>query len=291
MTGPPPSDRVGLGWRGELSAGILQHLDAIDVLEVIAEDGWLASRRQAEVLAELSRLRPLLLHGVTLGLASASPVAGWRLDRLARLVDRVRPEAWSEHLAFVRAGGVEIGHLAAPPRCSATVDGAAANIERAARVVGSRPMMENVATLIDPPGSTLDEPAWLQQVLAATGAGLLLDLHNLHANALNFGHDPLALLQRLPLQRVALVHVAGGGWIEHAGVAPRWLDDHVHAVPEPVYGLLQALAAAVPQPLTVVLERDGRYPAFSELLAELRRVRDALARGRAQRAAAWRAAA
>ncbi|MEN9627255.1 MAG: hypothetical protein RJA10_482 [Pseudomonadota bacterium] len=281
MTGP---DRVGLGWRGELAAGIFEHLSALDVLEVIAEDGWHTGRREAAALADLARARPLMLHGVTLGLASCSPVAGWRLDRMARLVERVQPEAWSEHLAFVRAGGVEIGHLAAPPRCAATVEGAVANVSRAARVVGAAPLLENIATLIDPPGSTLDEPAWVGQVLRGAGAGALLDLHNLHANALNFGHDPVRMLHRLPLERVAVVHVAGGGWIEHAGVAPRWLDDHVHAVPEAVFVLLQALAAAVQQPLTVVLERDGRYPAFGTLLAELQQARDALARGRAQQA-------
>src|SRR5258707_10445676 len=31
-------DRFGLGWRPELAAGILAHLDRIDLIEVIAED-------------------------------------------------------------------------------------------------------------------------------------------------------------------------------------------------------------------------------------------------------------
>ena len=105
------TDRVGLGWRGELAAGIFEHLDQIDTLEVIAEDWFQAPRREAAALAELARLRPLALHGVTMGLAACEAVANWRLERMARLVDRVRPVAWSEHLAFVRAGGVEIGHL------------------------------------------------------------------------------------------------------------------------------------------------------------------------------------
>lgn len=276
-------DRVGLGWRGELAAGIFEHLAAIDVLEVIAEDWWHAGRREAAALADLARARPVMLHGVTLGLASCSPVAGWRLDRLARLVDRVQPEAWSEHLAFVRAGGVEIGHLAAPPRCAASVEGAVANVSRAAQVVGALPLLENVATLIEPPGSTLDEPAWVRQILAGTQAGGLLDLHNLYANAVNFRRDPQGLLLAMPLDRVAVVHIAGGCWFEQPGAAPRWLDDHLHDVPDAIFALLETLARAVPQALTVVLERDGRYPDFGELLAQLQRARDALARGRAAR--------
>lgn len=31
-------DRFGLGWRPELAAGILTHLDRIDIVEVIADD-------------------------------------------------------------------------------------------------------------------------------------------------------------------------------------------------------------------------------------------------------------
>ena len=284
-------DRVGIGWRGELAAGIFEHLDAIDVLEVIAEDWWHAPRREAAALAELARLRPVMLHGVTLGLASSAPVQGWRLDRLARLVERVQPVCWSEHLAFVRAGGVEIGHLAAPPRCAATVDGALANLAQAARTVGRLPLMENIATLIDPPGSDLDEAAWVGAILTESGARALLDLHNLYANAWNFGRDPLALLHAMPLHRVDVVHVAGGCWIERDGTAPRLLDDHLHDVPDAIWALLEALAFAVPQPLTVVLERDGRYPAFGELLAQLQQARAALARGRAAQALAQRQAA
>jgi uncharacterized protein (UPF0276 family) len=276
-------DRVGLGWRGELAGGIFEHIAAIDVLEVIAEDWLHASRREAAALAELGRVRPLTLHGVTLGLAASEAVAPWRLDRLARLVAQVQPESWSEHLAFVRAGGVEIGHLAAPPRTEATVACAVANIARAARVVGALPLMENIATLIDPPASTMGEAEWVGAITDQAGTGLLLDLHNLLANALNFGLEPEALLQALPLHRVATVHLAGGRWLAPPGLRAVLLDDHLHDVPGEVYELLESLARSVPQPLTVLLERDGNYPAFGGLLAQLGQARAALARGRADR--------
>jgi uncharacterized protein (UPF0276 family) len=286
------TDRVGLAWRGDLAGDILRHLDAIDALEVIAEDWLHAPRRRLDALAELARTRPLTLHGVSLGAASAVPVDGARLDRLARLVGRVQPAGWSEHLAFVRGGGVELGHLAAPPRTPHTVDGTVANLRRAAQAVGLPPAVENVATLIDPPCSTLDEPAWVGAIVRGAGVPLLLDLHNLWANALNFGHDARVLLHALPLERVHEVHLAGGRWwgerVPGAGRA-RLLDDHLHDVPAEVYALLEALAAAVPQPLTVILEREGRHPPFEVMLQQIGQARAALARGRA--AAPWREAA
>lgn len=285
------ADRVGLGWRGELAAAILERIESLDVLEVIAEDWLHATRRESAALAGLARTRPVLLHGVSLGLASSEPVDERRLDRIARLVEWVRPEAWSEHLAFVRAGGIEIGHLAAPPRTTATADGALANLERAARTVGALPCVENIATLIDPPGSTMDEPGWVHAIVAASGAPMLMDLHNLYANALNFGRAPRELLHAMPLERVSMVHLSGGRWIAPNGCAPRLLDDHLHDVPDAVYSLLEALAVAVPQPLTVIVERDGVYPAFDTLLAQIERARAALARGRAARARLEREAA
>lgn len=283
-------DRVGISWRPELAGGILRHLDSIDVLEVIAEDYFSASGTEIRAVQSLGREVPVVLHGLGLGAASAAPVERKLASRMARLVERLRPEFWSEHLAFVRAGGREIGHLAAPPRTAATVEGAAANLEMAHREVGTRPMMENIATLVEPPGSTIDEPEWIDRILQESRCDLLLDLHNLYANALNFGCDPHAFLERFPLERVGAIHLAGGRWVEEPAAVPgtgnrRILDDHLHRVPDPVYELLAEAAARTSRPLTVVLERDGHYPPFDELLDELDAARAAMRRGRAQRIA------
>jgi uncharacterized protein len=226
---------------------------------------------------------PMSLHGFGMGLASANAIELRRLDAMARLVAAIQPESWSEHLAFVRAGGIEIGHLAAPPRTAATVDGALRNIEHAWRIVGARPQLENVATLIDPPASTMDEPSWTRAILAGSYAPMLLDLHNLYANACSVGHDPFALIEAMPLERVGTVHISGGVWVKAPSGAERLLDDHLHAPPAIVYELLSRLAERVDQPLTVILERDGNYPHIDVLLEQLRQARDALTRGRDRR--------
>jgi uncharacterized protein len=197
-------------------------------------------------------------------------------------VDQIRPTAWSEHLAFVRAGGIEVGHLAAAPRTRETIDGTLANLELAARRVGSRPALENIATLIDPPASTLDECAWTRAIIEESGAPMLLDLHNLYANAVNFGAVPEAMLAAMPLDLVEIVHLSGGRWIGARGER-RLLDDHVHDPPDPVFELLESLARAAPRPLTVIVERDGRFPAMDVLVAQVDRARGALERGRAAR--------
>jgi uncharacterized protein (UPF0276 family) len=282
-------DRVGMGWRPELAAGIFSSLDQIDVLEVVASSTVQASRRERMALRLIARQAPVHIHGVDLGLAGSEVVSDRRLGAMARLIHDVEPEAWSEHLAFVRAGGYEIGHLAAPPRSEASVENAARNLRKAVRLIGAQPAMENIATLIQPPCSPLSEPAWMAQISRASGCDLLLDLHNLYANSVNFQFDPLRFLDELPLERVRTIHIAGGRWITSPdGRSQYLLDDHLHAVTGPVYELLAEVAARVTQPLTVILERDGKYPEMALLLAELAKAREALkiGRQRAGRAAA-----
>jgi len=281
------SDRVGIGWRADLAAGIFANLDHVEIVEVIAEDYLRAGRSAMRALRRLREHVPLTLHGVTMGLASTIPVAEARVAGMARLVAAIEPESWSEHLAFVRAGGVEIGHLAAPPRTPQSAAGAIANIETAARIVGTLPLLENIATLIDPPASTQDEAQWVGEIVRGSGAHLLLDLHNLYANACNFGLDPVELLLRFPLDCVAQVHISGGRWVNVPGTEPgekfgqrRLLDDHLHDVPAAVHEMLTLLASRVRQPLTVILERDGHFPKFDHLVAQIELARNAILRGR-----------
>jgi uncharacterized protein len=73
----------------------------------------------------------------------------------------------------------------------------------------------------------------------------------------------VALLDKLPLDRVAYVHVAGGS--EHDGV---YHDTHTDPVPPAVLDLVAELCARR-RPPALLLERDGRYPAAEVLRAEL----------------------
>ena len=82
------------------------------------------------------------------------------------------------------------------------------------------------------------------------------------------------------------MHLSGGKWIKDPLNPEKrhLLDDHLHDVPDDVYDLLELLAELCPNPLTVIIERDGHFPAFEVMLDQLRRARDAVATGRAARA-------
>ncbi|MCX6119621.1 MAG: DUF692 family protein, partial [Proteobacteria bacterium] len=283
-------DRVGLGWRPEISSKILMNLQEIDVVEVII-DNFLNSK-SLETLKFLESQVEVMYHGVGLGLASSHEVDQTHLTKLAKFLDKMNPKIWSEHLAFVRAGGIEIGHLAAPPRTDATIDGTLRNIAIVHKTIGSMPHLENIATLIAPPTSSYSEPTWTKQIIKNSGARVLLDLHNLYANAINQGLDPIQFMFQFPLESVDIIHLSGGKWIEHQfnnGIQNtsehskrRLLDDHLHSVPNDIFWMLELFATFTNQPVTVIIERDGNYPKFEVLLNEISQARECLKRGRLQ---------
>ena len=91
-----------------------------------------------------------------------------------------------------------------------------ANARAARRALPVPLALENIAALLEWPGAEMDEAIFLAEALERADALLLLDVANVYANARNHGWDPLAYLDRLPLERLAYVHVAGG--VERGGL-------------------------------------------------------------------------
>ena len=208
------ADRFGIGWRPELAAGILANRDRLDVVEVIIEAYLAAGRARRARAAHAPASIPVVLHGVSLGLASIGPVEEHRLRGVAVSSRAVGPPFWSEHFAYVRGGGpkwdtwrtVAIGHHGR--------GGGAQHPASGRTIVGAVPAMENVATLIDPPGSDMNEPGWIGEVVSQAPCGLLLDLHNVYTNCVNAGGDPYQFVADLPAGSIQAIHLAGGQLIE-----------------------------------------------------------------------------
>jgi len=234
-------------------------------VEVTAEAcGTAGARREARAIAEAW---PVVVHGVKTSLGSAEGVDHDRARKLGEIAREVRATCVSEHVAFVRAGGVEIGHLTGVPFTREAVAVLARNVATARRLLPDVPLLlENVAWSFRWPDDVLDEGDFHREATEATGCDLLLDVGNLYANARNAGRDPAELLARYPLDRVAMVHVAGGVFEDGF-----YFDTHAHAVPDAVLDLVaRVLAAAGDVP--IILERDAAFPPFAEIEAELSRL-------------------
>ena len=140
-------------------------------------------------------------------------------------------------------------------------------------IVGKSPAIRralNEVQIVAPTDSTV-------LICGETGAGMLLDIANLHANAGNHRFDAYEFLDALPAAIVKQVHIAGGIVIEgDFPVQPLLADSHSHPVPEAAFELLDyALARCAPA--SVILERDERLDATDEILDDVARIRAHLA--------------
>ncbi|MGE5801676.1 MAG: DUF692 domain-containing protein, partial [Gemmatimonadota bacterium] len=239
---------AGPSFRPEWRWDVIRHREDLGAIEVIPED--IAGPRS---LADMRRVRaavPVLVHGIGLSLGGAEPLDAARLSHWARVVEALEPPWISEHIAFTRAAGMESGHLLPLPFTHEAVDTIARNVQQLRATVPGVPiLLENIAYTLTLPGAELTEAEFVHAVIEATGCGLLLDLENVHANAVNHGYDPIAYLEQLPLRQAVEVHLAGGLWD-----GDTYADTHTRAVPEESWELLDWLAARAPV-RAVIVER------------------------------------
>jgi uncharacterized protein (UPF0276 family) len=265
------TSQVGIGWRPELAL-VIERAPEIAFVEVVAEN--ISPDDLPRPLLKLKeRGASLVPHGTALSLGTAERLDPKRLAHLARLAEKLDAPMVSEHIAFVRAGGRDSGHLLPLPRTREALDVLVENILAAQARLPVPLVLENIATLFEWPGAEMSEVAFITEALERTNTRLLLDVANLYANARNHGWDATDYLDHLPLERLAYVHIAGGiarGKLYH--------DTHAHRVPAGAIDLLEQLCARV-QPAAVVLERDDHFPAEAELRAEINAIREAIARG------------
>jgi len=253
--------QAGLGLRSPHLAEVLATRPKVAWWEVHSEN-YFGGGAAPAALEKIRQDYPVSLHGVGLGLGNAEPPDERHLKQLTDLAQRITPAAISEHLAWNRFGDVWFNDLLPVPRYAGVIDTLCNHIDlvqsRLKRII----LLENVSSYIAFSDEMLSEAELLAELVARTGCGLLLDVNNMHVNQLNHGIDARAELARLPLHRVAEIHVAGFEYCD--GLV---IDTHGAPVCNAVWKLLEdALKLTGPKP--VLLERDTNLPTLEGLLDE-----------------------
>jgi uncharacterized protein (UPF0276 family) len=263
-----PALGAGLGYREAFRGDLFLHQGQVDFLEVCAEhylDGPAGKLRELDLLAEHFTLVP---HGLSLSLGSAEGLDLARLEKLARLIERLEPPYWSEHIALTRAGGVEIGHLSPLPLTREAVAALCRNLRVVQERIPAPLILENITHPFQFPNAELTEAEFLSEVVERSGCGLLLDVTNVYVNSVNHGFDAEAFLDALPLERVVQLHFVGV-----RSRSGRCIDDHASPTPPEIWDLMERVTARAPVK-GIILERDLDLPPFDQLLAEVGRARE-----------------
>jgi uncharacterized protein (UPF0276 family) len=261
-----PKLGVGLSFRNEIADVICAHAHELDFAELIVDNelsGFLDARFWTRIAATL----PLVAHGINATLGSLADLDVEYLKRVAGVARRMRCGWFSEHLAFTQSEGVDSEQLTPVQFSERNAAFVADKINRLCDLLEFPVLIENISYYFVVPGSTLSELEFVLRILAMAHCGLLLDVNNLYANAINHGFDAYEYLDRLPESAVVEIHVAGGE--SRDGL---YVDTHGHAVNDEVMQLLD-YAIATKKPNAVLLEREKNFPPVEELLGELRALR------------------
>jgi uncharacterized protein (UPF0276 family) len=258
---------VGVGLRAPHYRAFLEHRPKTGWLEVHSENylergGW-----DAHVLEQLRTDYPISLHGVGLGIGSASGFSMEHARRVRDLVQRVDPVLVSEHLCWGAAGSRNLNDLLPMPLTDESLQLVGERVDRLQNMLGRRILLENVSTYLRFASDAMSEAEFLAQLAARTGCGILLDVNNLYVNQCNHGEDALAALRAIPAHAVGEIHLAG-----HLVTPDAVIDNHGERVAPEVWDLYRAALrrfGAVP----ALIEWDTDLPELDVLLGEAERAR------------------
>lgn len=258
-------DGLGVAFRPELAMHIERRKD-LSFIEILAENHFLDKAPEPAILQLRRRGVKVVLHSIGLSLGGAELPSKAYMNELNRVAEMYEACLISDHLAFVRSGGFESGHLLPVKRTEETLKVIIENISYAAEFLRLPLALENIASYIEWPGNTMSEVEFFRAVFESVDCSMLLDVSNLLANAFNLGISAADYLKRLPLERVAYIHVAGGQ--VRAGL---YHDTHAH----PINGnVIETLGLALETGVSpaVLLERDDHFPDEEGLDRELSQV-------------------
>ncbi|MBU8895765.1 DUF692 domain-containing protein [Corallococcus sp. M34] len=269
---------VGLSYRWDLNPHLARGNPGVDWLEVTPEHFLPLTDDAERRLDVLAKRYPLVGHSLELSVGSDGVDAPGYRDGLRRIVSRTKSVWHGDHLCFTRVGPLPLRALTPVPLTDEAVETCVRNARAVRADLGVPFVLENIAYLFHTDLDTLDEADFIRRVVEGADCGLLLDLHNVYCNAVNHGYDAYRFLDRLPLDRVVQIHLAGGVTAE--GLR---LDSHSAPSPEEVWQLLEYVVPRCPV-RGVNFEMDSGFPPFVRLVEELARARAILQRHGASKA-------
>lgn len=260
--------------------------DLVDLYEVEPQTYWLPSadttspwRPDFGAYEEIvGRGRPVLAHGVSAPVGSAHLPDARTVDLFATCVSSLGAVGASEHLSFnqtmLEGIRVEAGVFLPPCPTQAGVECAVSAIEQYKNRLDVPFSVETGVNYLRPVAGELPDSIFTARVVEGADCGILLDLHNLWCNQLNGRERVVDVLDRLPLERVSEIHLAGG-----LRLGTHHLDAHSALTPPELLELTESVLPRLVNVRAVVFEimptflgRIGLEPLLEHLSALQRMV-------------------
>ncbi|MDE3011194.1 MAG: DUF692 domain-containing protein [Pseudomonadota bacterium] len=258
---------AGIGLKPAHYAALRADPDPPAFVEIHAENHLGEGGPNARMLAWVREHAALSIHGVGLSIGAPGGLDAAHLERIAGLVERWQPDAFSEHLAWSSHQGRYFNDLLPLPLTTTTLQSVCAHVDRIQQRLQRRMLLENPATYLEFADSDWEEAGFIAEIVRRTGCGLLLDLGNVVVSCVNHGRDPDAYLERLPLAAVGEIHLAGHAPDQDCDGSLLLIDSHDRAVSTATWGLYAAILDRL-GPIPTLIEWDSQLPSYAILRAE-----------------------
>lgn len=273
-----PIEGIGAGLRARHYREILETRPALPWFEVLVDNYLHGAGPPLDTLSRIAEHYPLVFHGVGLSIGSTDPLDREYLRKLKALKERFNPGWCSDHLCWTSVGGTHAHDLLPLPFTEEALKHLIGRIAQVQDFLGEQILVENVSSYLVFEGE-MDEAEFVRAVAQGADCLLLLDVNNVHVNAINHGFNASDYLARIPTDRVAQIHLAG---FDDRG--DHLLDTHAKSVASPVWDLYrEAFHHFGPVPACV--EWDKSVPPLEGLLGEVEQARTICAEEFSDRAA------
>ena len=267
---PSPAG-IGLGFRLPLAQEFLaSESTSADFIEIAPENYLFCGGKRLRLLHAARERFPVVSHGLCGDFSGSSPLDMEILEGLKVFLKEMKAAWYSDHLCLTVINGRALHELLPLRFCEETVIRAAGRIREIQDLLELPIAIENVSAYLTMPDPQMSEHEFVSHVLNEADCKLLLDINNVYVNSKNFGFDPDAYIDALPLERVIQIHIAGHREDE-SGLR---IDTHGEQIIDPVFKLLARTLPKLSGRVPILLERDANIPPLSELELELRRLQE-----------------
>ena len=263
----PPNLGFGLGLRPQHYTEILDGNPPIDWFEAISENYMVPGGQPLVMLDRIRERYPIVLHGVSLSIASTAPFDPAYLGDLKALADRTQPVFVSDHLCWTGVHGINLHDLLPIPYTREALAHVVARVQHVQDTLKRPIALENVSTYVQFDHSEMPEWEFLSELTRQTGCWLVFDVNNVFVSAFNHDYDPNTFIDGIPADRVVQFHLAG-----HEHNMTHIIDTHDAMVCPQVWDLYRAAVRRFGA-VSTIIERDDKIPPLDEMVAELQKAR------------------
>jgi len=255
---------IGLGFRRDLADDFLSQEVINPGFIEFAPENWIdMGGYWGNILKKVENKYPVTCHGLSLSLGSPEELDWEFIKKLKVFLDEHNVEIFSEHLSYTKAANAHLYDLLPIPFREDAIHHVANRIKQVQDFLERKIAIENVSYYTSV-AAEIDEATFINEIVNESDCNLLLDVNNVYVNAFNHNYDAKEFLNKMPLDKVAYIHMAG-----HERVAPDLIiDTHGEAIIDPVYDLFEWTIQKM-KPVPVLLERDFNFPEMEELQHEL----------------------